>query len=256
MVTLEVSVLGGGFARWAYQGPPIKRGVLAWARVEGEEHPIAVKVRGPSRKPSEGRLLRFEPIPQETKLRLLKNLVRGMIWEEGYREFRIVQVSLDEERGHVHYTYVADRRLQLEEMAPRIAKRLHLRVTFEQIGARDYAQKIGGIGVCGMEVCCKLFLKKIPSVSLDMARRQYLFVAPERLSGICGRLLCCLRYELPVYEELQKRLPRKGESFRLPDGQTGVVHTIRHLQEEVDLQLPDGSVVTYRLDELLTLEKV
>ncbi len=254
--TLEASIIGGGFARWAYRGPHVPRGVIAWAYVEGEEHPTPVKVRGTSSKPPEGRVLRLEPMPQETKLRLLKNMARAFLWDHGYKNLRIVRTELNEQVGHVHFIYIADDRHQLDHLVRTLSKKLHLKVTFEQMGTRDHARWLGGIDVCGRELCCTLFMKDIPSVSLDMARKQFLFVAPDRLTGVCGRLMCCLRYELPVYEELHQRLPKIGAMYRDPEGVELKVVKVMHLQERVELVDPDGGVREMTLEELLRLEPV
>ncbi len=255
-VTLEVSIVGGPFGRWAYRGPQVPRGSLAWAYVEGEEHPLAVKVRGTSSKPPQGRVLKLEPMPQEAKLRLLKNMARAFLWDHGYKNLRIVRTDLNEHVGHVHFVYIADDRYHLDHLVRQLSKRLHLKVTFEQIGARDHARWMGGIDVCGRELCCTLFMKDIPSVSLDMARKQFLFVAPDRLTGVCGRLMCCLRYELPVYEELHKRLPKIGTTYRAPDGEVLRVVKVLHLQEKVELVDEEGSPREVSLDELLGWEKL
>lgn len=252
--TLEVSIIGGGFARWYYHGSPISRGTLAWAYVEGEERPIPVKVRGLSTQSAEGEVLRIEPIPHETKLRMLRNMARAFLWEHGYKNLRIVRTELNEQVGHVHFVYMADDRYTLDTLVRQLAQKLHLKVTFEQIGARDHAQEIGGIDVCGRELCCTLFLKDLPSVSLDMARKQFLFVAPDRLTGVCGRLMCCLRYELPIYEELQKRLPKIGAQYRAPEGETLRVLNVYHLQEKVVLVDSEGATREVPLDELLRWE--
>lgn len=254
--TLEGSVIGGGFGRWAYRGPSVPRGVIAWAYVEGEEHPLPVKIRGVSPKPPEGQILRLEPMPRETKLRLLKNMTRAFLWDQGYKNLRIVRTDLNEQVGHVHFVYIADDRLQLDHLVRALSKKLHLRVTFEQMGARDHARWLGGIDVCGRELCCTLFMKDIPSVSLDMARKQFLFVAPDRLTGVCGRLMCCLRYELPVYEELHKRLPKIGAVYRDPEGVELKVVKVMHLQEKVELMDPEGGARVMTLEELLQLEPV
>ncbi len=209
---LEVSIIGGPLARYrVFENFNIKESLkFAYIKVEEFDRPILVKIRGISFKPARERLIELKPCSIEEIKKLLRNITMGMLFEEKLRDIRIVDTQLDVEKGIVKFTFIAEKRYDLSKIAPLIAKKLHLHVEFNQKGARDFAREIGGIGRCGRLLCCETWLKEIPPITLDMARKQYIFTAPENLTGICGRLLCCLRFELDVYEELSKGMPDIG----------------------------------------------
>ncbi len=213
--SLEVSIIGGPLARYMVSKDfnIDKNMKFACIKVEGNERPLIVKIRKISNKPSKLRLLDITPCEDKEIIRLLKNMTYGILFEEKLRDIKIVEVFLDKERGAVKFTFIGDKRYDLSRLTPLIAKKLHLHVEFQQKGARDYAKELGGIGRCGRILCCETWLKEIPPITIDMARKQYLFSAPENLTGICGRLLCCLRFELEVYEELSKGLPEIGREI-------------------------------------------
>ncbi len=136
-------------------------------------------------------------------------------------------------------------------MGPKLAKLLHVRVELQQIGARDKARAIGGVGKCGLELCCKKFLKEIPSLTLTMARKQMLFAAPDKLSGVCGRLLCCLRYEVEHYEEMAQKLPALGAKVKVElDGEEleGEVVEVNYLLGTYKVVLPNGEERVLKVD--------
>jgi len=218
VLSLDISILGGGFDRFIIDGElDIPPGSFAYIEEEGKK-PILVKVRGISHRPATRKFSRIYPAPREKVLHLMKQIAKAVLFENQFDDVKIVEVQLDQEVGQAIFTYIAEKKHNLSKIAAHLAKLLHVRVDFEQIGARDYAKKLGGIGPCGRALCCKYVLREIPSVTLDMARQQYLFAAPEKLSGICGRLLCCLRFELPVYEEMAKELPPLGAKVETKRG--------------------------------------
>jgi len=240
--SLEVSIIGGPLVRYrisedTYIDKNIK---FACIKIEGEERPLFVKIRGISNKPSKLRLLEIKPCEDKEIINLLKNITYGILFEEKLRDIRIIETSLDKEKGIVRFRFIADKRYDLSQIAPLIAKKLHLHVEFEQKGARDYARELGGIGICGRMLCCKTWLKEIPSITIDMARKQYLFTAPENLTGICGRLLCCLRFELEVYEELSAGLPEIGREIVGEKGK-GKVCDVNVFKREYKVIYEDGS---------------
>ncbi len=246
--SLEVSIVGAGFERFVLKKPmEIVPGSFAELLAEGMEHPIVVKIRGISDRPAKKEVLELKPVSKERVLRLMKNMVKAQLHSEGLSEIKLVNGQLDTKVGVLYLNYIAEKRHNLSKIAAKLAKILHVRVDFEQIGARDYAREIGGLGLCGRELCCRLFLKEIPSITLDIARQQYLFAAPEKLSGICGRLLCCLRYELPVYEELSKQLPCIGAMVETPKG-VGKVVELNVLFGTFKVQFEDESIEVLSID--------
>ncbi len=238
--TLEVSIIGGGLAKFA--SPKIydvRPGRFMDLWIEGEPEPLLVKFRTWSNARAQRRIVDARPASRQKVLLTLKHMIRGFLWEKGLN-VKIVEVHLDVDTGQVDVLYAADTKLDLRPYGAELAKLLHLRIKFQQIGARDMARRLGGIGRCGRELCCTTFLKDLPSVTLDMARAQYLFSAPEKLSGICGRLLCCLRFELPYYREMAAVLPRLGQSLETSRGQARVVE-VNALKLYYVLRYPDGT---------------
>ncbi len=249
--TLEVSIIGGGLAKFAspkiYQVQP-GRFMHVW--LEGETEPLLVKFRTWSNARAQRRVVDARPAPRKTVLNTLKNMIRGFLWEKGVN-VKIVEVKLDMNTGQVDVFYAAETKLDLRQYGAELAKLLHLKIKFQQIGARDMARRLGGIGRCGRELCCTTFLKELPSVTLDMAREQYLFSAPEKLSGICGRLLCCLRFELPYYKEMAAFLPKLGQNLETPKGQARVVE-VNALKLYYVLRYPDNTTEKVFVEPSLT----
>ncbi len=238
--TLEVSIVGSGLAKYA--SPTIydvRPGRFLYLKPEGSDREILVKFRTWSSARTNQRIVSARPAGRREVLNTLKNMVRGFLWEKGVN-VKVVEVRLDMEAGHLEVLYAADTKLDLRSYGAELARLLHLKIRFQQIGARDMARRLGGIGLCGRELCCTTFLKDLPSVTLDMARAQYLFSAPEKLSGICGRLLCCLRFELPYYREVAKVLPRLGQTLETEKGQARVVE-VNALKLYYVLRYPDGT---------------
>ena len=209
--TLEVSIVGAGFENFAF---PLKerlpQGIFLYVKPEDADEELLCKLRLISQKTPARRAASIRPASRENVTSVMRNIARGIIWESGREDVKIVSADLDLTVGQISFTYIADKKYTLNRLAAKLAKLLHVRVEFNQVGARDFARSIGGLGICGMELCCRVFLKNIPSITLDLARKQGLFSAPDKLSGTCGRLLCCLRYELAVYEHAAKLFPSVG----------------------------------------------
>mgnify|MGYP001068060313 CR=1 FL=1 len=123
--------------------------------------------------------------------------------------FISADVTLDNK--HLLYQFVADERIDFRELAKAIAGKYKLRVELRQIGARDKAKLIDGIGPCGRRLCCTSFLDKLDSISMNMAKNQGLALNPSKINGACGRLMCCLTYENDNYTECRKQLPEVGK---------------------------------------------
>jgi len=233
--------VGGGFER--YELPykvDIPRGAFLFVKIAGQNHELLVKARHVVPKPAELKAESIRPASNSQTIQILKNMARAVIWENNIEDLKIVDATLDTKVGHINFIYIAEKRHNLSRIAIKLAKLLHLKVEFTQIGARDYARKIGGVGICGREICCRAFLKNIPAITLDMARQQYLFAVPEKLSGICGRLMCCLRYELPIYEILTRYIPSTGSSVITEKGKGRVVE-VNLLKQSYKLRYEDGT---------------
>lgn len=145
---------------------------------------------------------------EATKLKLNMNLISA-------------DVTLDNK--HLLYQFVADERVDFRELAKSIAGKYKLRVELRQIGARDKAKLIDGIGPCGRPLCCTSFLDKLDSISMNMAKNQGLALNPSKINGACGRLMCCLTYENDNYAECRKHLPEIGKMVETEFGAGKVI---------------------------------
>ena len=123
--------------------------------------------------------------------------------------------SLD--KSKILFTYVSEERVDFRELLKELSNLLKCRIELKQIGPRDRSKLVGGIGICGLPLCCKSFLNEFEGISINMAKNQFLALNIQKISGQCGKLLCCLRYEDEVYSELKKTAPRYGYKFKFED---------------------------------------
>lgn len=145
-------------------------------------------------------------------------------------------------------SYVSESRVDFRELAKKIAQKFHSRIELRQVGVRDKAKRIGGIGPCGLFLCCNSFLTDFNSVSINMAKNQNLALSPNKINGSCGRLLCCLGYENEVYSELKKDLPKVGMVTDTPFGM-GKVTEIDILRGTYKVDLKDRGIIEFNKDE-------
>ena len=138
-------------------------------------------------------------------------------------EMNVVSAQFNLDRSQLLFNFTADGRVDFRELAKKLASIYHTRIELRQIGARDKAKEVGGIGVCGGELCCLRFLKKIDAISMNMAKNQNLALNPSKINGACGRLLCCLAYEDEAYIEAAKKMPKIGDKIDTPAGEAQVV---------------------------------
>ena len=137
-------------------------------------------------------------------------------------EMKLVDVECSFEGNKIIFFFTADGRVDFRELVKDLAGVFHARIELRQIGVRDESKMLGGIGICGQPFCCSRFLKDFQPVSIKMAKAQGLSLNPAKISGSCGRLMCCLAYEQPAYEYLNSITPGVGSIVNTPDG-TGVV---------------------------------
>ena len=138
-------------------------------------------------------------------------------------EMNVVSAQFNLDRSQLLFNFTADGRVDFRELAKKLASIYHTRIELRQIGARDKAKEIGGIGVCGGELCCLRFLKKMDTISMNMAKNQNLALNPSKINGACGRLLCCLAYEDETYIEAAKKLPKVGDKIKTRSGDAQVL---------------------------------
>jgi cell fate regulator YaaT (PSP1 superfamily) len=146
--------------------------------------------------------------------------------------------------------FSAPGRVDFRELVKELATGLRARVELKQIGARDEAKIVGGLGICGREYCCSSFLRDFVPVSIKMAKNQNLALNPSKVSGGCGRLLCCLTYENDTYNYLRKKLPPKGARVNFGDEEQGDVIKTDILNQLVVVETNHGQQVTLRADQI------
>lgn len=139
----------------------------------------------------------------------------------------------------VIFYFLADGRIDFRELVKDLAKEYRTRIEMRQIGVRDEARLLGEVGPCGQELCCRTFLNLLRPVPMKLAKDQKSTLDPAKISGACGRLKCCLRYEEDLYEELKKNLPRRGTKVRTAKG-GGIVVDYAIISQTVEVELEDG----------------
>jgi cell fate regulator YaaT (PSP1 superfamily) len=147
------------------------------------------------------------------------------------------------------FYFMAETRVDFRELVKKLAQEYQTRIEMRQIGSRDEAKLLGDLETCGQECCCKRFLKLLKPVNMRMAKMQKATLDPSKISGYCGRLKCCLRYEDETYTELKKRLPKKNTKVKTELGQGKVVDT-QILTQLVMVEHEDGTKIAVPLDEL------
>ena len=161
-------------------------------------------------------------------------------------EMTITEVEYTFDNSKLLYYLTADGRIDFRDLVKDLAAVYKTRIELRQIGVRDQVKKIGGNGVCGRELCCCTFLDTFDSVSIKMAKEQNIALTPSKISGNCGRLMCCLKYEQEVYEEKLSRLPKVGAIVKVQDEGEGIVDSIETLKEKIRIKFKDKDGFYYR----------
>ena len=135
----------------------------------------------------------------------------------------IIDAEYSFNRNQLYFKFTSNERVDFRQLAKELGTVFKTRIELRQIGIRDKAKEVGGLGVCGKQLCCKAFLKEFESVSISMAKNQSIALNPSKINGVCGRLLCCLKYEENVYEENIKKLPKIGSTIETKQGNAKVI---------------------------------
>ena len=160
-------------------------------------------------------------------------------------DMTLTDVEYKFDNSKILFYFTADGRVDFRELVKDLAAIYKTRIELRQIGVRDEVKRIGGNGVCGRELCCCSFLSDFETVSIKMAKEQNMSLNPSKISGNCGRLMCCLKYENNVYEEKLKRLPNIGAIVKTEDGE-GEVDNIETLKEVIRVKIKDGDGYFYK----------
>ena len=151
-------------------------------------------------------------------------------------DMKLVEAEYSFEGNKVLFFFTSDGRVDFRDLVKDLASTIHARIELRQIGVRDEAKMLGGLGICGRPFCCSQFMNEFAPVSIKMAKTQNLSLNPTKISGTCGRLMCCLKYEQEAYEDLVKRAPKQDSFVETPDG-AGTVSNVNLLRQTVNVRL-------------------
>ena len=163
-------------------------------------------------------------------------------------DMNFVEAYYSLDKSQLVFSFLSDNRVDFRELAKKLAQKYKTRIELRQIGVRDKSKKIGGLGPCGLFLCCNSFLTDFNSVSINMAKNQFLALNPSKINGVCGRLLCCLDYENDVYTELKKDLPKIGMVADTPLGM-GKVVSVDVFKKTYSVDLKEKGIVEFSKDE-------
>lgn len=169
-------------------------------------------------------------------------------------DMKLVDVEYTFDQNKILFYFTAERRVDFRELVKDLAGVFRTRIELRQIGVRDEAKMLGGLGICGRNLCCAQYLDDFQPVSIKMAKEQGLSLNPTKISGNCGRLMCCLKYEQDCYEEILKFMPRVGAIVSTPDGKGSVI-SVSLLKEKVKVLLngDEGAVSEYSARDIKIL---
>ena len=148
-------------------------------------------------------------------------------------EMKLIDVEYTFDNNKILFYFTADGRIDFRELVKDLAAIFKTRIELRQIGVRDETKILGGIGICGRPLCCHTYLSEFVPVSIKMAKEQNLSLNPTKISGVCGRLMCCLKNEEETYEELNRKLPNTGDKVTTPEGLKGEVQSVNVLRQLV-----------------------
>ena len=178
-------------------------------------------------------------------------ICRKKIEEHGL-EMKLVDVEYTFDNNQILFYFTSDGRVDFRALVKELASIFRTRIELRQIGVRDEAKMLGGIGVCGRPLCCNSYLGEFQPVSIKMAKEQGLSLSPVKISGTCGRLMCCLKYEQDAYTELLKTIPKAGAIVETPNG-NGVVIEANPISKVLKVRLnkaPDAAPATFKSSEV------
>lgn len=155
---------------------------------------------------------------------------------------QVIDAEFTFDRSQLVFRFIADTRVDFRNVVKQLASIYKTRIELRQVGVRDKAKDVGGIGVCGCKLCCARFLKDLESVSINMAKNQNIALNPSKINGVCGRLLCCLKYEDEGYKECRKCLPKIGDKVLTEKGE-GKVISLDILKKSYKVDVKDVGII-------------
>lgn len=205
-----------------------------------------------------------KPIPKIIRLATQEDWKKVEENKKKQREFfnfclkKIKERNMPMKLVTIHYTldgkkiifyFTAEERIDFRELVKDLVHHFKARIELRQIGVRDEAKLYSGCGWCGRELCCATFLKEFDSVQIKMAKEQNLILTPGKISGVCGRLMCCLAYEYSTYVKFREQAPKCGTKVITRNG-AGIVHELNVLKEQVTVKLEDSRCLSFPLEEI------
>ncbi|MFA5146170.1 MAG: stage 0 sporulation family protein [Candidatus Omnitrophota bacterium] len=162
--------------------------------------------------------------------------------QERKLSMKLVDAEFSFDRSKIIFYFTAEGRIDFRDLVKNLASEFKTRIELKQIGVRDEAKMLGGFGPCGRSLCCAMYLKDFEPVTIKMAKEQNLPLNPTKISGLCGRLMCCLGYEYATYKELMKGAPHQGEIIKTDKG-AGKVVAVNALKRSATVELEDGKQI-------------
>lgn len=200
----------------------VECGTVALANKEVEDDTIVHPLKKVLRKSTEKDIKHLEENKrlEEKAMKICEEKIR-----QHNLEMKLVDVEYTFDNSKILFYFTADGRVDFRQLVKDLANVFKTRIELRQIGVRDEAKMLGGLGICGKPFCCNSFLGEFQPVSIKMAKEQGLSLSPVKISGTCGRLMCCLKYEQEAYSDLIKRTPKVGTTVKTPEGKGVVVET-------------------------------
>ena len=228
----------------------VEYGKVVLGRREVEEGKITASLKPIIRIATEDDTRRYEDNKKKSKRAFgicLEKIAKHKL------DMKLIEAEYTFDNNKVLFYFTADRRIDFRELVKDLASVFKTRIELRQIGVRDETKMVGGIGICGRELCCNKHLSEFVPVSIKMAKEQNLSLNPTKISGVCGRLMCCLKYEQDTYEYLNSRMPSVGEKVKTPEGIIGEVKSVSVLRQLVRVVIDNGEekeLREYTVDDL------
>ena len=229
----------------------VEYGKVVLGRREVEEGKITASLKPIIRIATEDDTRRYEDNKKKSKRAFgicLEKIAKHKL------DMKLIEAEYTFDNNKVLFYFTADRRIDFRELVKDLASVFKTRIELRQIGVRDETKMVGGIGICGRELCCNKHLSEFVPVSIKMAKEQNLSLNPTKISGVCGRLMCCLKNEEETYEVLNSKLPGIGDTVTTADGLRGEVHSVNVLRQTVKVIVvvdkDEKEIREYKVDQL------
>lgn len=162
---------------------------------------------------------------------------------------KLIEVECLFDKSQIIFYFTAENRVDFRELVKDLVQRFKIRIELRQIGARHEARMVKGLGICGREVCCANLILNLDRVSVKMAKEQSVSLNPEKISGLCGRLMCCLAYEFEVYQDMKRDIPKCGKMINTAEGRGKIIRQ-NIFKGEIVVELESGKEITVNIDDL------